>query len=441
MLNSHHPTFDINKTTIPLYFKSYRLCLRICDNPDSSQHYQLNASASSRFWFQLSPDDFSDYKGKLGSWFNSMMSGNFKAREGCWRSDEGSTYHCDGPSNSTWITLCSPVLMFIELGDSNPDEWELPTLLHPYKKKELTEEEQAHDPSYELIGRFFYQPSEDPEAAGHWIGRFTEPLGNRIYNYDDCRDGGYTNRVKKGTISTHLSGKGSKIGIPAGFQTGVAIYRLRGGTSAQEVILQRQTNSLKKLNISPTAALTLDTLIGASFTYTRPGIKNINSQPWISKKRQHLFLDYEDITPSAAKPKRSSKTVTKKPTKPLPGSKGLPHILDDEETDVETEAVVPMAPEALKKLNTSAPVLTPPPPAPAPVVAPPPPAPATVSVRCRCGFIGEVGLLQDGLRKVQCSFCNNWSHVSCQRDGRADRMTPKTTFICDECPRTAADTR
>ena len=52
---------------------------------------------------------------------------------------------------------------------------------------------------------------------------------------------------------------------------------------------------------------------------------------------------------------------------------------------------------------------------------------------CRCGQSGDATKIDSHLAKVQCIFCNQWSHVACQTDGRADPSTLIEDFICDSC--------
>jgi hypothetical protein len=57
-------------------------------------------------------------------------------------------------------------------------------------------------------------------------------------------------------------------------------------------------------------------------------------------------------------------------------------------------------------------------------------------LKCRCGVSGD-GYDQDaamaGLEAVQCGLCKIWSHVACQRNGRASNLRPNMQFHCDGC--------
>ena len=57
----------------------------------------------------------------------------------------------------------------------------------------------------------------------------------------------------------------------------------------------------------------------------------------------------------------------------------------------------------------------------------------SVSISCRCGQSGDEIPSANGLPLIQCFVCQMWSHVSCQRLGRADGLKKDEHFTCDGC--------
>ncbi|KAF9468215.1 hypothetical protein BDZ94DRAFT_1184677 [Collybia nuda] len=54
-------------------------------------------------------------------------------------------------------------------------------------------------------------------------------------------------------------------------------------------------------------------------------------------------------------------------------------------------------------------------------------------VNCRCGIQGNGHELLDDEEVVQCDECYDWSHIACQRMGRASKLGLKAKFLCDMC--------
>ena len=56
-------------------------------------------------------------------------------------------------------------------------------------------------------------------------------------------------------------------------------------------------------------------------------------------------------------------------------------------------------------------------------------------VNCRCGAKGDGNIVyyQEDGKVVQCNECKDWSHIACQRNGRASNLPKNKPFLCDSC--------
>ena len=56
-------------------------------------------------------------------------------------------------------------------------------------------------------------------------------------------------------------------------------------------------------------------------------------------------------------------------------------------------------------------------------------------LNCRCGMTGDGNVVyhQEDGEVVQCEECRDWSHIACQRDGRASNIPKNKPFFCDTC--------
>lgn len=57
------------------------------------------------------------------------------------------------------------------------------------------------------------------------------------------------------------------------------------------------------------------------------------------------------------------------------------------------------------------------------------------NVNCCCGATSDGNIVyhQEDGEVVQCKEYKDWSHITCQRDGRASNLPKNKSFLCDTC--------
>jgi len=177
---------------------------------------------------------------------------------------------------------------------------------------------------------------------------------------------------------------------PDGFRVYAAAYCLRGGTLAQDLFFTQRTHALANIFNLHTLSQSLDILPTLSFhdrTLIEMDPHGKYSQP---RKPSVTSLRYsiesEDETSVDKTP----------PKKPLP------------------DTAIPSSP----------------------LFMPSSPPDSEFHLNCRCGFLGDGNKLHRSKEEgtaIQCDECKDWSHVACQRNGRASGLGEKDTFVCDLC--------
>lgn len=167
--------------------------------------------------------------------------------------------------------LSIPVLLVLNIAENPKDTqsgrdllWDFPKQLYPAAVLGNAGNEEI---VYDLIGRALYSP-----VTEHFISRFED--GGNFYRYDGQRHNGYTVEEQDATWSTHLCGE--KIYLPSSYRTETVLYRLRGGSKAQQQFYHHQIQQVEQKH---------------HFTIT--GTENLRSAPLLSYADDILIRMHE----------------------------------------------------------------------------------------------------------------------------------------------------
>lgn len=300
----------------------------------------------------------------------------------CWRVSKEGQPLCPGERvDLKDLILSIPVLLNLEVElelNSKTRVWDFPETLYPLTETLASD----HGVAYDLIGLALFS-----STMGHFIARHASGDHKLIYTYDGIENGGVPIIEQKATFRTHVSGK--KIKIPAGYSVYQAFYYLRGGANAQKMFYElRIKDLLGDLNLQVVRS---DPNKLPSITYQSNQLVKLDKNfcsAWTSKGDAYA-VEY----------------VSNKKADDL--------ARDNTHQDSAPE-------ESLHSRPISPPFSLP---------------NSDFSVSCRCGLSGDGNILyreEDG-EAIQCEECREWSHLACQKNGRADRLKKNEPFFCDFC--------
>jgi hypothetical protein len=405
------------------YFQTLAVDIERCSGCESTggKHLQISNPLRTKRLASLAVSLHAVYQGKVTDWFQTYTSMEDVTNpvDRCWRNySDSQTNPCSGKrKDTTNLVVSLPVILILEVeaplplisGDSNyqgPPVWDFPATLFP------STQEMADDNGliFDIVGLVLASMSQS-----HFVARYISQDDSRIFEYDGKQYGGFPVLNKSAKVNTHLVG--TKIRLPVGFHVHQAVYRLRGGIKAQDQIFQvRRQAYQEKFNLS-IAAKSVDVLpqvsyIGDNFVaYSPPDKPNFRIA-----KTEYLSCNAPDLTTAKYKSKGGSKV--KEPLYVSSGSSLSPE--SEEETTGPT-----------KPLTINSPLNPTTPPPSSPVSLPNSP----FNLKCLCGLKGDgnISYNQEAGVAIQCSDCGDWSHLACQRDGRASDLPEKELFICDFC--------
>lgn len=384
-------------------------------------HLEVHSPPRRTSYYQVSSIEQYKYDSSIRLWFEDFTSvkASYISRDTCWRVKEGEPLCSGKRQDSPRLVISIPVLLILEApedSDTNSSSefkdlppWDFPPTLTP---STVTKSEvKRNGITYDLIGFGLFS-----ELSMHFIARYADKNSD-IYTYDSMKNDGNAisdSLAELELLDAELVASRIQANIPPTYAPSLAIYRLRGGADAQQAFYQRQTKACSKMFNLQFSTGELSTLPNVTYCGQECPIA---LEPGPHQKRRGL-TEYISRKPSESVP-----TVT------VQVAAG---IVDGPESEDETIPLKPHGKPALK-IDTKTATDRDPTQAASSFIDSPPLSP--FNIKCRCGLKGDGNVYYDEKEgeAVLCSECNHWSHIACQRNGRASKLRAKEAFLCDFC--------
>ncbi|KAJ6523218.1 hypothetical protein DFH09DRAFT_1047292 [Mycena vulgaris] len=421
---------DASSRSAEAYFHSKIVTVRSCTGSGPSaihKHIQISCAPVRKYVHVLHLADAKKFDNPIKLWLQNEILVNKTpvklAR--CWCNRDG-VQHCSGAAHILSFTVSLPVVLILEVNEElGNDAWDFPPVLQLSRNN-------THI-AYDIVGRGLYS-----RAKTHFIARYCNADKSAVYTYDDMKDGGFSVRERgKGRLKTHLCG--ANIEVPAGFKTSIVIYHLQGGLEAQEIFAAAQMKGAQRIHHlrfirNPMPSVTLE----------RAGFQRIedSNRAWMTNPYKGQTADYRldgtdagstvAVADRGASPSADESEANRTPPANVYSPPGFVDGSDSEdETGDKSAPPEDLSPshshlelpldDRTEELDDDDPM-------------PPSQSESEFPFSCRCGAQGPDGsIFTVDDPAIQCDRCKDWSHVSCQRDGRAYNNKRSDLFECDYC--------
>ncbi|KAF8075742.1 hypothetical protein FPV67DRAFT_1648897 [Lyophyllum atratum] len=375
-------------------------------------HVEITDSPNRMAILNLGSSAWQQYKGNFSHYLADILAVERPAVSGpsCWRSKDGKPL-CPGMREDVRnLVISIPISLRIEVQDDSRHDsnqpqqfWDFPATLTPHTKSTA----KNHQLIYDLIGLGLVN-----HTGGHFIAQYVSEDKKSIYTYDGMKRRGFPALASHGKISTHLAGQDPQ--LPEGYKVLQVFYHLRGGLEAQKKFYELRSKMYQeKFNLKSS-----ETSFGKPFamSYTDEGMTRMEKvdRTWLAKPLLRNTSEYVSLqdarcssdismrsrdSPESEEETRGRKHITPPKQQSLPSS--LTSVRESQASDSGS------LPDSLFSLN------------------------------CRCGLVGDGNILYQKIEgeAVQCADCQDWSHMACQKDGRASDLKDKEPFRCDLCLR------
>ncbi|KAF5378138.1 hypothetical protein D9615_007524 [Tricholomella constricta] len=348
------------------------------------------------------------------------------AGQTCWRTINGNRLCSGNRQDLKNLIVSIPISFRVEIEDDYRQNseveqqlWNFPASFSPH----ISSTTEDCGIIYDLVGLALVNRAED-----HFIARYSSKDQQVIYTYDGMKNGGFSIQEPGALFSTHLAGK--NVSLPDGYDTHQAFYHLRGGLKAQAEFYRLQTDTYReKFDLAFFPRILVSSF---SVTYTGKDMQPMNKEDrfWMQKPTHCPTTEYLSTKLADTMDSASDSAESEEETRQSARHKG-------QKTAVSFYAPIHQIPSSPSRLPST------------------PPAIATSElsslsslksstsslpnsefcIDCRCGLAGDGNIFYNGAegRAIQCDECRDWSHVACQKNGRAGNLRENEPFICDKC--------
>jgi hypothetical protein len=229
----------------------------------------------------------------------------------------------------------------------------------------------------------------------HFLARYASDDKSVIYTYDGISNNGVPIREHSASLNTHIFGK--DISLPHGFLVYQVFYLLRGGAVAQDQFFQLQTAELSRKFGFQFSTDNLDTLFSTTFQDDEYELLDNKKRTWMINPWKGKTLEYV--------------------SRGAPGDVSDDNLEPESEEEMDNSKTLPPGMHLNPIKISSSPSLSLP--------------DSEFELNCRCGIIGDGNILyrREHGEAIQCNECREWSHIACQRNGRASNLAEDTIYL------------